>query len=143
MNMIQVNEDIVLDENEIQEEFVRSSGPGGQNVNRVATAVQLRFDIVNSASLSEDVRRRLMRLGGSRVTRDGVLIIDARRFRTQEQNRRDARERLINLVRKAAEKPKPRRRSKPTAASKRKRIEAKRRRSRIKQQRQPVDQSEN
>ena len=141
--MIQINQNIVLDENEIQEEFVRSSGPGGQNVNRVSTAVQLRFDIVNSASLPEDVRRRLLRLGGSRVTRDGVLIIDARRFRTQEQNRRDARERLINLVRKAAEKPKPRRRSKPTAASKRKRIEAKRRRSRIKQQRQPVDQSEN
>ena len=141
--MIQVNEDIVLDENEIQEEFVRSSGPGGQNVNRVATAVQLRFDIVNSACLPEDVRRRLLRIGGSRVTRDGVLIIDARRFRTQEQNRRDARERLVNLVRKAAVKPKPRRRSKPTAASKRKRIEAKRRRSRIKQQRQPVDQSEN
>ena len=141
--MIQINQNIVLDENEIQEEFVRSSGPGGQNVNRVSTAVQLRFDIVNSASLPEDVRRRLLRLGGSRVTRDGVLIIDARRFRTQEQNRRDARERLINLVRKAAEKPKPRRRTKPTAASKRKRIEAKRRRSRIKQQRQPVDQSEN
>jgi len=140
--MIQVNEDIVLDENEIQEEFVRSSGPGGQNVNRVATAVQLRFDIVNSTCLPEDVRRRLLRLGGSRVTRDGVLVIDARRFRTQEQNRRDARERLVGLIRKAAQKPKPRRETKPSAASKRKRIEAKRRRSRIKQQRQPVDRSE-
>lgn len=140
--MIQVNEDIILDENEIHEEFVRSSGPGGQNVNRVATAVQLRFDIVNSASLPEDVSRRLLRLGGSRVTRDGVLVIDARRFRTQEQNRRDARERLIGLVKKAAEKPKPRRQTKPTAASKRKRTEAKRRRSRIKQQRQPVDPAE-
>lgn len=140
--MIRVNKDIILDENEIQEEFVRSSGPGGQNVNRVATAVQLRFDIVNSASLPVDVRRRLLGLGGSRVTRDGILVIDARRFRTQEQNRRDARERLISLVKKASEKPKPRRRTKPTAASKRKRIEAKRRRSRIKQQRQSVDPAE-
>jgi len=137
--MIQVNEHIVLDESEIQEEFVRSSGPGGQNVNRVATAVQLRFDIANSASLPEDVRRRLLRLGGSRVTRDGILIIDARRFRTQEQNRKDARERLIGLVKRAAEKPKPRRRTKPTAASRRKRLEEKRRRSRIKQKRQSVD----
>lgn len=140
--MIQVNEDIVLDENEIQEEFVRASGPGGQNVNRVATAVQLRFDIANSASLPEDVRRRLLRLGGSRVTRDGILVIDARRFRTQEHNRRDARERLIGLVKRAAEKPKPRRQTKPTAASKRRRVEGKRRRSRIKQQRQSVDPSE-
>ncbi|UCD80933.1 MAG: aminoacyl-tRNA hydrolase, partial [Desulfobacterales bacterium] len=110
--MIRVNQNIVLDESEIQEEFVRASGPGGQNVNRVATAVQLRFDIVNSASLPEDVRRRLLRLGGSRITRDGVLIIDARRFRTQERNRKDALERLIELVRKAAEKPKPRYRTK-------------------------------
>jgi ribosome-associated protein len=141
--MIQVNENISLDESEIQEEFVRASGPGGQNVNRVATAVQLRFDIVNSASLPEDVRRRLLRVGGSRVTREGILVIDARRFRTQEQNRRDARERLIGLVRKAAEKPKPRRETKPSAASKRKRIEKKRRRSRIKQQRQPIDPAEN
>ena len=141
--MIQITDSITIDDNEIVEEFVRSSGPGGQNVNRVATAVQLRFDIVNSASLSEDVRRRLMRLGGSRVTREGILVIDARRFRTQEQNRRDARERLIGLVRKAAEKPKPRRKTKPTAASKRKRIEEKRRRSRIKQRRQSVDPAEN
>jgi ribosome-associated protein len=140
--MIQVNQNIVLDENEIQEEFVRSSGPGGQNVNRVSTAVQLRFDIVNSASLPEDVRRRLLRLGGSRVTRDGVLIIDARRFRTQESNRKDARQRLIDLVKKAAEKPKPRHKTKPTSASKRKRLAEKQRRSRIKQQRQSVDSAE-
>jgi ribosome-associated protein len=137
--MIQITDSIVIDENEIVEEFVRASGPGGQNVNRVATAVQLRFDITNSDSLPEYVRRRLLRLGGSRVTRDGILVIDARRFRTQEQNRRDARERLIALVRKAADKPKPRRETKPTAASKRKRIEEKRRRSRIKQKRQSVD----
>ena len=137
--MIQITDSITIDDNEIVEEFVRSSGPGGQNVNRVATAVQLRFDIASSASLPEDVRRRLLRLGGSRVTRDGILVIDARRFRTQEQNRRDARERLIALVRKAAEKPKPRHKTRPTAASKRKRIEEKRRRSRIKQRRQSVD----
>lgn len=140
--MIQVNQDIVLDENEIQEVFVRASGPGGQNVNRVSTAVQLRFDIVNSACLPEDVRQRLLRLGGSRVTGDGILIIDARRFRTQESNRRDARRRLVELVKKAAEKPKPRRQTKPTAASKRKRMEKKQRRSRIKQQRQSVDPAE-
>jgi len=137
--MIKITDNIVIDENEIVEEFVRASGPGGQNVNRVATAVQLRFDIVNSASLPEEVRRRLLRLGGSRVTRDGILVIDARRFRTQEQNRRDARERLIVLVRKAVEKPKPRHKTKPTAVSKRKRIEEKRRRSRLKQRRQSVD----
>jgi ribosome-associated protein len=141
--MIRVNQNIALDENEIQEDFVRSSGPGGQNVNRVATAVQLRFDIVNSASLPEDVRRRLLRLGGSRVTRDGILIIDARRFRTQEANRKDARRRLIELVKKTAENPKPRHRTKPTSASKRRRLAEKRRRSRIKQQRQSVDTAEN
>jgi ribosome-associated protein len=141
--MIRISQNIVLDENEIQEEFVRASGPGGQNVNRVATAVQLRFDVVNSASLPEDVRRRLLRLGGRRITRDGILIIDARRFRTQERNRKDALERLIGLVKKAAETPKPRLKTKPTSASKRKRLEAKRRRGRIKQQRQPVDPAEN
>jgi ribosome-associated protein len=141
--MIRISQNIVLDENEIQEEFVRASGPGGQNVNRVATAVQLRFDVVNSASLPEDVRRRLLRLGGRRITRDGILIIDARRFRTQERNRKDALERLIGLVKKAAETPKPRHKTKPTSASKRKRLEAKRRRGRIKQQRQPVDPAEN
>jgi ribosome-associated protein len=141
--MIRVNQNIALDENEIQEDFVRSSGPGGPNDNRVATAVQLRFDIVNSASLPEDVRRRLLRLGGSRVTRDGILIIDARRFRTQEANRKDARQRLIELVKKAAENPKPRHRTKPTSASKRRRLAEKRRRSRIKQQRQSVDTAEN
>ena len=141
--MIRVNQNIALDENEIQEDFVRSSGPGGQNVNRVASAVQLRFDIVNSASLPEDVRRRLLRMGGSRVTRDGILIIEARRFRTQEANRKDARQRLIELVKKAAENPKPRHRTKPTSASKRRRLAEKRRRSRIKQQRQSVDTAEN
>ena len=142
-SMIRVNQDIALDENEIQEEFVRASGPGGQNVNRVATAVQLRFDIVNSASLPADVRRRLLRLGGHRVTGDGILIIDARRFRTQESNRRDARRRLVGLVKKAAERPKPRQKTKPTFASKQRRLTEKRRRSRIKQQRQPVDPAEN
>jgi ribosome-associated protein len=140
--MIKVTESIVLDENELQEEFVRASGPGGQNVNRVATAVQLRFDVANSDSLPKDVRQRLLRLGGSRVSREGVLIIDARRFRTQEQNRRDARERLISLVKKAADKPKPRRKTKPSAASQYKRLERKRHRSRIKRQRQSVDPDE-
>jgi len=124
MGMLQVTPQIALDDREITLEFVRSSGPGGQNVNKVATAAQLRFD-VNASSLPEDVRRRLIRLAGNRVTTEGMLLIEARRFRTQEQNREDAIQRFVELVRKALIPPKPRKQTKPTAASKAKRIQAK------------------
>lgn len=136
--MIQITPDIAIDEREIREEFVRASGPGGQNVNKVATAVQLRFDAANSPSLGDDVRRRLRRLAGRRMTADGVLVIDARRYRTQERNRRDALDRLIALIRKAAERPKPRKKTKPTRASIEKRLAAKRRRGETKRLRRPV-----
>jgi len=140
--MIYITRNISIDDREIQQEFVRSSGPGGQNVNKVATAVKLRFDVVNSRSLPDDVRKRLIRLAGRRITEDGVLIIDARRFRTQERNRQDSIGRLVELIRKAAEKPKPRRRTRPTLASKRRRLETKRRRSNIKRKRRTVSRSE-
>jgi ribosome-associated protein len=130
--MIPITSTIVLDEKEIQEEFIRASGPGGQNVNKVATAVQLRFDVRHSTSLPEDVRERLMRLAGKRMNSDGVLLIEARQYRTQEQNRADARERLIVLVRQAAAKPKARRKTKPSRAAKQKRLESKKHRGAIK-----------
>ncbi len=130
--MIQVTNAIAIDENELQEEFIRSPGPGGQNVNKVATAVQLRFDAAKSLSLTDDVRRRLLTLAGRRVTEEGVLIIEARRFRTQSANRQDAIERLVELIRKAAQEPRTRRKTRPTLASKTRRLEAKRRRSKTK-----------
>jgi ribosome-associated protein len=105
--MISVTASISIDEKEIREEFVHASGPGGQNVNKVATAVQLRFDVVHSPSLPPDVRERAVRLVGSRITGDGVLVIDARRFRTQGQNRKDARDRFLALIRRAADRPEP------------------------------------
>ena len=135
--MIEITNDIAIDEKEIEEDFIRSSGPGGQNVNKVATAVQLRFDIKKSAGLPDDVRQRLLRLGGKRVTSAGVLIIHAGRFRTQDRNRKDAFERLIALIRKAVEKPRPRRATRPTRASARKRLESKHRSSLTKRMRRP------
>jgi ribosome-associated protein len=133
--MIRVTDHISLDDDELQESFVRSSGPGGQNVNKLSTAVQLRFDVRRSPSLPNDVAIRLMRLGGRRMTKDGVLVIIAQSHRTQERNREDARERLFALIREAAVKPIPRRATKPTRASKQKRVEGKKIRSNIKKMR--------
>jgi ribosome-associated protein len=133
--MIPITPAIALDETELAETFVRSSGPGGQNVNKVASAVQLRFDVRQSPSLPDAVRQRLMRLAGRRVTQEGVLVITAQRHRTQEANRRDALDRLIELIRRAAEPPVPRKPTKPTAASRRRRLEAKSRRSALKRTR--------
>src|SRR5262245_26343357 len=124
--MLTISPEISIEESELQESFIRASGPGGQNVNKVAMAVQLRFDIANSQSLSPVVRERLRRVAGKRVAADGVLVIEARRFRTQEQNRDDARARLGELVRQALYEPKKRRATKPTPASKERRLENKR-----------------
>ncbi len=136
--MIHVTRTIAIDENEIQEEFIRASGPGGQNVYKVATAVQLRFDVANSHSFPDEVRKRLFLLARKRITEEGVLIIDARRFRSQKANRRDAMERLVELIRKAAQKPRIRRKTKPTLASKMLRLEGKQRRARTKRLRRPI-----
>ena len=133
--MIEITPAFFIDENELQFAFVRASGPGGQNVNKVATAVQLRFD-VSSSSLPPEVRERLRRLAGKKWTDEGVLLIEARTFRTQEQNREEAVRRFVDLVRKAFEKPKPRRKTKPTKASKEERMKAKKQRGQIKRLRQ-------
>ena len=136
--MIRVTDSISIDEEEIEESFVRSSGPGGQNVNKLSTAVQLRFDVRRSPSLPNDVAIRLMRLAGKRLTKDGVLVLMAQNNRTQERNRAEARDRLIDLIREASVKPVPRRATKPTKASKTRRLEGKKLRSDIKGKRGKV-----
>ena len=135
MVMIEITPFLQIDERELQIDFVRASGPGGQNVNKVATAVQLRFD-VGASGLPEDVRARLTQLAGNRITSEGVLLIEAKRFRTQEQNREDAIQRFIALVQKALIKPKSRRKTKPTQSSKEERLKDKKRRGEIKKIRQ-------
>lgn len=130
--MIQITDHIAIEDDEITERFVRASGPGGQHVNKTSTAVELRFDMANSPSLPDGVKARLARLAGSRLTLDGVIVLFAQGARSQEMNRQEARDRLVELIRKATEVPKPRRKTKPTYSSKLKRLESKSRRSGIK-----------
>jgi len=136
--MLEITPSLFIDERELQIDFIRASGPGGQNVNKVATAVQLRFD-VRASALPDEVKGRLMHLPGKRITGEGVLLIEAKRFRTQEQNRADAIQRFVELVRKSLVKPKPRKKTKPSAASKEERIKEKKRKAEIKKLRQSKD----
>lgn len=136
--LIRVTAHIAIDERELHWQFVRASGPGGQNVNKVATAVQLRFAALRSPALDEDLARRLLQLAGRRATANGEIVIDARRYRTQERNRQDALDRLVALIRQAAVRPAPRIPTRPTLAAKRRRLEAKRQRGTAKRSRRPV-----
>ena len=133
--MIEITSTIKIDESEIKLDFIRASGPGGQNVNKVASSVQLRFDVLNSQSLQPDVKERLIKLAGSRMTEDGILIIEAKRYRTQDQNRFDATQRLITLIQKALEKPKIRRATRPSVTAKAARVGDKKKRGEIKKTR--------
>jgi ribosome-associated protein len=134
--MLQITPSISIPDDELIFTFIRSSGPGGQNVNKVATAAQLRFDVRNSPSLPADVKERLIKLAGYRMTQEGILVVEAKRYRTQEQNRSDAEQRLVTLIQKALVKPKKRRSTRPSAASQARRIESKKRRGTIKRIRQ-------
>ncbi len=136
--MLRITPTIAIDESELRLEAVRASGPGGQNVNKVATAIQLRFDVRGSAALPDDVKERLIRLAGKRVTGGGVLMIKAQRYRTQQRNQQDAIDRLTHWLRRAAQKPKPRRKTRPTAASKERRLAGKQHRGKAKRMRQRV-----
>ena len=136
MNLIDIN--FYLDERDIQFEFIRASGPGGQKVNKVASSVQLRYDVLNSNSLGLEVKQRLLKLAKNRMNGNGILIIEAKRYRTQEQNRQDAINRLITLIQKALEKPKQRIKTKPTITSKAVRVNEKKRRGEVKRTRQSI-----
>ena len=136
--MIRVTDSISLHENEIRLDFIRSSGPGGQNVNKVSSAVQLRFDARSSPALTDAIRSRLNQISGRRMTAEGILIIEARRYRSQERNRQDAIDRLIALIRSAAEKTRPRRQTRPSAAARQRRLRAKKQRGEIKRRRSRV-----
>lgn len=133
--MLQVTPTIAIEESELHEEFTRAAGPGGQNVNKVETAVQLRFNVFTSPALPDEVRQRLLTLAGNRITAEGELVIEAKRYRSQLQNREEARAQLADLIRRATMRPKPRRKTKPTAASQQKRLERKQQRSETKRQR--------
>ncbi len=136
--MIRISDKIALDENDIQMDFIRASGPGGQNVNKVSSAVQLRFNVAGCKALSESVRERLKKIAGRRMTTEGILIIKAQRFRFQEENRQDAVDRLVAIIKKAIEVPKNRRPTRPNKASKQRRLTAKRRHGELKRQRRRV-----
>lgn len=138
MAQIPITEDLMLDEAELIWSFVHSSGPGGQNVNKVSSAVQLRFDIAHSRSIPQDIHQRLIALAGNRATQDGVLVLKGNRFRTQEKNKQDVLERLAQLIRQAAAKPKPRRRTRPPVSAKRRRLDSKRRQSKLKSLRRRI-----
>ncbi len=140
--MIRITDRIAIDEREVTESFIRASGPGGQNVNKLATAVQLRFDLRGCASLPEDMKARAGRLAGRKLTLDGVLVITAQRHRTQDRNRQDALDRLVELLREAAERPETRRKTRPSLAARRRRVEAKVHRGAIKSGRGRPDQGE-
>lgn len=139
--MIEITPSIAIDEKEIQLDFIRSSGPGGQNVNKVSSGVQLRFNITTSETLPDEVKQRLYRIARNRISEDGTLIIEAKRYRTQKQNREDAMARLVALLYKATEKPRPRKKTRPSASSQAERIERKKRRGAIKRSRRftPAD----
>ncbi|MCB9247936.1 MAG: aminoacyl-tRNA hydrolase [Ignavibacteriales bacterium] len=137
--MIKITPNIQINSDDLRFAFIRSSGPGGQNVNKVATAVQLKFDVVNNNDLPEEIKEKLIKLAGKKITTSGILIIEAKRFRTQEKNKQDAIGRLIKLIQKAAVKEKPRKKTKPTYAASEKRIETKKIRSQLKKQRKNID----
>ena len=139
--MIHISDAIILNENEVQLDFIRASGPGGQNVNKVSSAVQLRFNVAETTAFNDPIRERLIKIAGKRMTTEGILIIKAQRYRSQEQNRQDAVDRLVKMIQKAIEAPRHRRVTRPTAASKKRRLATKRRRGDLKRRRKVVRQT--